>query len=76
MPDRHQAAWGQADSGRGFGSAHLFWIEPDGPGLASWRAVCGHNPTRHNGVVRDAVFRAAAPDAPRCSRCGPVERVS
>lgn len=66
------AAWGQADRQRGAGwsFAHLFWVETDGPGLASWKAVCGYDPTRHNGVTVDEVrFQPAPEDAPRCSRC-------
>lgn len=64
-------AWGQADRGTGFGSAHLFPRDAATGLVDGHRALCGQDPTaRHNGNVADSVaFRLAPDDAPRCSKC-------
>jgi len=61
--------WGQADRGTGFGFAHLFWRDAATGLDEGHRAVCGYDPTRHNGQARDVQFRPAADDAVRCERC-------
>ena len=64
--------WGQADRNRGagFGFAHLFWRDAETGLDNGHQAVCGYDPTRHNGVALEQVtFRPAPDDAPRCSRC-------
>lgn len=62
-------AWAQADRGQGFGGAHLFWRDAETGLDEGHRAVCGYNPTRHNGQARDVQFRPAAPEAARCRHC-------
>lgn len=74
MTDQHPGSivmWGQADRGGGFGFAHLFWRNAANQGAIDdgHQAVCGYDPTRHNGQARDVRFQPAGEDAVRCSKC-------